>query len=54
MSQQIPLVKHKVALVDDDVYEQLKQYNWFLSVTGYAVGFKPVDSKFQLIYMHCF
>ena len=44
----------KEAIVDDDDYEKVKPYNWFLSGTGYAVAFVPVDGKFKLTYLHRF
>jgi hypothetical protein len=52
MSQAIPLNRGQFALVDDDDYERLTAYEWFLSGTGYAVGFVPTHDKFALIYMH--
>jgi hypothetical protein len=52
MCKQIPLSPHVCALVDDDDYDRLRKYPWFLSGTGYAVGFVPVNGRFELIYMH--
>jgi hypothetical protein len=52
MSKSIPLSQGKVALVDDDDYDRLNAYEWFLSGTGYAVGFVPSGDKFRLEYMH--
>ncbi len=53
MSKSIPLSQDKVALVDDADFDRLKSYQWFLSGTGYAVGFVPSgDGKFRLEYMH--
>ena len=54
MSQQIPLSNGVFALVDDQDYNRLKPFNWFLSGTGYAVGFVPDSGKFKLTYMHRF
>jgi hypothetical protein len=55
MSKSIPLSQGKVALVDDADYDRLAAYQWFLSGTGYAVGFVPNgNGKFQLEYMHRF
>jgi hypothetical protein len=53
MSKCIPLSQGKVALVDDADFDRLSAYQWFLSGTGYAVGFLPGDGgKFRLEYMH--
>ena len=41
MCKSIPLSQGKVALVDDADYDRLNAYQWFLSGTGYAVGFVP-------------
>src|SRR5690606_14689149 len=39
MAQYISLNFDAVALVDDADYDRVDPYNWFLSGTGYAVGF---------------
>lgn len=52
MCKSIPLSQGVVALVDDEDYERLRQYTWFLSGTGYAVGFVPANGRFDLVYMH--
>lgn len=54
MSPYISLNMDTFALVDDDDYEKVKPYNWFLSGTGYAVAFVPADGKFKLTYLHRF
>jgi hypothetical protein len=54
MSKSIPLSQGKSALVDDEDYDRLNAYEWFLSGTGYAVGFVPSGDKFRLEYMHRF
>jgi hypothetical protein len=54
MSKSIPLSQGKSALVDDEDYDRLNAYEWFLSGTGYAVGFVPRDDKFRLEYLHRF
>jgi hypothetical protein len=54
MSKSIPLSQGRVALVDDADFDRLTAYKWFLSGTGYAVGFVPGDGKFRLEYMHRF
>ena len=52
MSKAIPLTQNNSALVDDEDYDRLKSYQWFLSGPGYAAGFAPVDGRFKLTYMH--
>jgi hypothetical protein len=54
MCKSIPLSQGKSALVDDEDFDRLKSYQWFLSGTGYAVGFVPSNGKFKLAYMHRF
>ena len=54
MAQYISLNFDAVALVDDADYDRAKPYDWFLSGTGYAVGFVPADGKFKLVYLHRF
>jgi hypothetical protein len=56
MSHHIPLKGGDVAQVDAADYSQLKDYDWFVSKDGYAVGFVPNgDGQFKLQYMHrCF
>ena len=55
MSQSISLGQNQFAIVDDNDYARLNLYQWFLSKTGYAVGFVPgSDGRFQLVYMHRF
>ncbi|WP_432734726.1 HNH endonuclease [Ralstonia solanacearum] len=42
-----------VALVDDDMYEELASYKWRVSHNGYAFRHPRVDgTKQQMIYMH--
>lgn len=52
MSHQIPLGKDQFALVDDDDFDRLRSTRWFLSGSGYAVGFVQQDGRFKLVYMH--
>jgi hypothetical protein len=54
MTHQISLRNGTSALVDDDDYDRLYRYQWFLSGTGYAVGFVPTNGRFELVYMHRF
>jgi len=51
---QISLNFDAVALVDDADYDRVKPYDWFLSGSGYAAGFVPVEGKFNLVYLHRF
>ena len=52
MSRKIPLGQGRVALVDEADYHRFRHYNWFLSKTGYAVGYVPVDGRHTLTYLH--
>jgi hypothetical protein len=54
MDQSLFLGKGTSALVDQDDYLKIKQYQWFLSGTGYMVGFVPNHGRFELIYLHRF
>jgi len=54
MTRSISLNFDTVALVDDADYDKISTYNWFLSGSGYAVGFVPVEGKFKLTYLHRF
>ena len=54
MSPYISLNMDTFAIVDEADYEKVKPYNWFLSGTGYAVAFVPVNGKFKLTYLHRF
>jgi len=54
VSHQIPLGKEKFTLVDGIDFDRLKNIPWFLSGTGYAVGFMSVGSRPRLVYLHRF
>jgi hypothetical protein len=54
MVRHIPLGPKTATVVDDADYDQINAYNWFLSGTGYAVAFVPVDGRFKLTYLHRF
>jgi hypothetical protein len=54
MTHHISLNRDAVALVDDADYDRVTAFKWFLSGTGYAVGFVPVDGQFKLTYLHRF
>lgn len=50
--RQIPLTNiDKLALVDDDIFEYLSQWNWFYA-GGYAARWQRMGNKYKLIKMH--
>lgn len=48
----IPLGKGKVAIVDEEDFERLMEWNWHVSAFGYAVRFIGPKSKPQVVWMH--
>lgn len=51
--REIPLTNvEKLAIVDDDMYEYLSKWSWFLSTDGYAVRWNKIGDKYKLIFMH--
>lgn len=53
MSHHIPLRGGDVAFVDAADYAKFKDFDWFMSKDGYAVGFVPDgNGKYGLQYMH--
>lgn len=52
MTQQIPLTRGQVALVNDDDYAWLTQYHWHCTSTGYAAARIKQNGKRRYIYMH--
>lgn len=47
----IQLTKGKQAIVDDDDYEELNQFKWYLN-NGYACRTVKIDGVFKMIRMH--
>lgn len=49
MSKEIYLRTGEIAIVDDDSYDELLQYNWYLvgSGSGYASGYKRGDKQIK-------
>ena len=49
MTKEIHLKTGEVAIVDDDSYDELSQYNWYLvgSGSGYASGYKRGDKQIK-------
>lgn len=58
MTKEILLKTGEVVIVDDDLYDELSQYNWYLvgSGSGYASGYKrgtkQIKGKQKQIQMH--
>jgi hypothetical protein len=52
MSKEIPLTKGKVAIVDDEDFEELSKYKWRFSSTEYAVRHTTVNGKKCQFRMH--
>ena len=55
MSKEINLTKGKVAIVDDEDFEWLSKYNWYLNCKGYATRSGLVKDgvrKGKTIFMH--
>jgi hypothetical protein len=49
----IELSKGQVAVVDDESFMELAQYNWCISAVGYAVRRKKFpDGSVKVVYMH--
>lgn len=52
MPKVIHLFRSGEAIVDDDVYEYLSQWNWHLTKNGYAFRHVKIDGKEKAILMH--
>jgi hypothetical protein len=51
----IKLTQGKVAIVDDEDYEDLSKYPWrYNKKLGYAMGHVTIDEKDKTVYMHRF
>lgn len=50
----VELTKNQFALIDEQDYEWLSQYNWYYSSTGYACRDQRIDGKKYCILMHRF
>jgi AP2 domain-containing protein/HNH endonuclease len=53
MTKQIALTQGKVALVDDDMFEYLNQWKWFISKEGYTYyavrsGKRPIRKQIRM------
>lgn len=52
MPKNIPLSQGKVAIVDDEDYDELSRWKWCISSKGYAVRNGSGQRKGQTIHMH--
>ncbi len=52
MPKAIPLTRGKIAIVDDEDYEYLSQWDWCYGGSGYAARWRRIDGKKRLVYMH--
>jgi len=52
--KEIKLKPHGIAFVDDDNFESLSKYKWYLSRLGYAIGGEKSDGKKAFVKMHRF
>jgi hypothetical protein len=54
MSRQIPLAKGRSALVDDDDFARVSEYQWHITSSGYVAGMVLIDGAQKLVYLHRF
>ena len=52
MAQEVPLTRGLVALVDDDDYEFLAQWNWYATAQRYARRGYRVRGEIVCVYIH--
>jgi len=51
--KKIPLYNsNEEAIVDDDNFEYISQWEWFLTEDGYAAREELIDGELVTIYMH--
>ena len=43
---------NKYTIIDDDMYEYLKDYNWYMQTCGYACARKKIDGEWIAWLMH--
>jgi hypothetical protein len=54
MSRQLPLAKGRCALVDDDDFAGVNEYQWHITSRGYVAGKVIIDGAQKLVYLHRF
>lgn len=52
MVKEISLTQGKVAIVDDDMYDELNKFKWFVNSCGYAARKVKVGLKQRTVLMH--
>lgn len=50
--REVPLTRGRVALVDDEDYEEVARYKWCYMTAGYAARSVVKEKKRWLLYMH--
>jgi len=50
--KEIPLTQGKVAIVDDDMFEELSKFTWFCHSNGYAARHICCKGKQRTVWMH--
>jgi hypothetical protein len=54
MSRQLPLAKGRCALVDDDDFARISEYQWHITSRGYVAGTVTINGTPKLVYLHRF